>query len=92
MGDTDLPGDRSSRRGQRRVLAEVISHQTHRAGPDLRINLLSHVLIPRTQKDAASNLGRFTTSAIVLWGPSWKIVVRKHSVLFTPLIDSMRAL
>jgi hypothetical protein len=51
MADTNLLGNRSSRRGQRRVLAEVISHQTHRAGPNLRINLLRHVLILATQKN-----------------------------------------
>ncbi len=39
----------------------MISHQTYRAGLNLGINLLGHVLILSTQKNAATNLGRFIT-------------------------------
>ena len=33
-----------------------------------------------------------STSARVLYGPSWKTAVPMHSVLYRPMIDSIRAL
>lgn len=34
----------------------------------------------------------YSPSAMVLYGPSWKTVVRTHSALCSPVIVSMRAL
>jgi hypothetical protein len=62
MADTDLLRDRGRRRGQRGVLTEVISDQTHSAGPDLGIDLLRHVAHPSNSKECGIKLGALHAS------------------------------
>lgn len=48
----------------------------------------NRVLLYQSTHPAVAN----STSEAVLYGPEWKIVVRMHSVLYSPFADSIRAL